>query len=264
MSMSYSSEIVCQAAGIEPSGHPSKRSGFCSYCARPIAEGDVALEQPLAGQRSFTNGADLAASGNKLACGWCAAIIPKYITPLAGTIACKDGVFSVLKDTARAWLFLTPPEPPYVVTIASQQRQHLTWRTPPTLTNDLQIIRYGNELLQIRREFLLKAVDACKVAGKLYGEEKAKAAEEKRGGKKVKAKIYSHPFVSLDREMTDLRHGQFFADVWVYAAKNEELKQSLLLLQQCTPGELWALATLAKKETPEPVKPESVLHKLKN
>ena len=172
------------------------------------------------------------ASRSGVTCGYCAALKPKIVMfKVQRGVFGPDGGYSLGKDTARAWLLHRPPRTPFVAVVSDSTLQHLVWRTPVTLSSDLITVRLGPRLLTIRRHLALEMAEAV--------------IAERQQDRRV--------FRFLDREVKDLRHGQLaqkdLADI---------TPETRSLLQRASPGELWALATLAKANPPEPIEPERI------
>lgn len=226
---------------------PAESDGNCCLCGFPYCAGDFVILNPLKKVRqTFTNDADLA-NNLGVACKFCKSITARQpLQALMNSVSCKEGSFKILKDTHRAWFLMSPPEPPWVACVsdANVMSQHLVWFTPPTLDNNLMFIRHGRRLLQIRRKRLFVALDMCK-----------EAAQIMLADSKNKRKVITHPYVFLDRNLTDYGHGQFTAHAMKLAATNQRMAEILYFLSANTLGETWALCTLAKKKHEVPVKP---------
>lgn len=243
-----SSEMACRSVGLDPTGDPAETSSQCTFCGCDINPGDIALANPLKGKTSFMDDPSLATRSN-YACGWCASLMPRQsMAALRSAVVTAEGAYPLNTDAARTWYFLDPPPPPHVAGITSLDppiNQHLFWRTPPTLDNDLLIVRFGNELFSIRRQRLLDAVKACRRASQLLTEVNGK-------------KTIPHPYQSLDRKMTSLSHGRFRDDALKLERENTEMAELLTFLRGCNSGEIWALSILAKTTPDEPLKPKKI------
>lgn len=165
------------------------------------------------------------------------------------------GIYSISTDDARAWFLLTPPEPPFVAVLQTRSPTstfHLHWRTPVTIDKALLHIRVDDRLLQIRTETLYKAVEDCQIV--------ADAMQALRPAAK-KRDVLHHPFLFLDRALTDSSHGNLHHDANALLedpSTSKNIINALGRLQQLTTGELWGLATLAKAKLPLPTKPPCV------
>jgi len=225
------SRLACDAIGLIPVGIESDEQNACCLCGSPVDVGDrqIIFTAPSA---NFMDDFSMA-SRSGIACGYCAAIMPKKVMfKLQAGVFGHDGAYSLRKDTDRAWLLRRPPRTPFVAVVSDSTLQHLIWRTPVTLSSDLITIRLGPRLLTIRRHLALEMTDAV--------------IAEREQGKRV--------FRALDRGVKDLRHGQI---TWNKAEGIQP--ETRALLARASPGELWALATLAKAITPEPIEPDPIL-----
>lgn len=218
------SQLAVEALGLTPLGTPWRgREGnvLCALEARPLRMGELVM--PWKPGPNFMDDRDTADS--PLMNGYAAALCAKSVMlKTQRMLFTRDGAYSLATDAARAWFYLTPPEPPFVAVLADSMLQHLIWRTPVTHSRNWLIVRLGQRILHIRRPRLIAARDALLA--------------------------YGQPaFVRLDREGKDGLHGRLRNDV------PSELARELADL---TPGELVALATLAKRNPPTPEQPEPI------
>lgn len=246
----YTSEIAAQALRLEPQGTPHVGAATCcAMCARPILPGDLSVK--FKPSHTFTDWLNLTPSDHL--CGWCeVTTIQANMRPLQRGVITPDGVYPIGKDDNRAWFLLTPPQPPYAVVVSNRSATstfHLHWRTPVTLSNELVLVRVDDQVLRIRRKLLLGALAACQEVATLMHAHRA--ATKKNAG----TGAARHPFSSLDRSLSDSRHGRLRDDALAAAAGRTDLLEPLHRLGQ---GELWALATLAKANPPTPTKPELI------
>lgn len=267
--MIYPSDIALAGGGLSAVGSPWNEDAVCACCGKPIAAGDLAVPSPFG--PTFTDDLSLAARSG-LVCGACAVLLRADALKLfQKAVVTRDGVFPLAKDVHRAWLFLTPPEPPFVAVVSTTRQQHLIWRTPVTVSKDLLIVRLGQRVMRIRRPVLLEAMDWCEQAGLAFhaameAQSAAQAASDppavpaagKRPRKPTKAKASElpppHPFVELDREASSLRHGVIRSDMEAVP----EVRPYLARLRALNPGELWALANLVKRNRPTPEQPPNI------
>lgn len=246
----YTSEIAAQALRQLPQGTPHVGAATCcAMCGREILPGDLSAK--FKPSQTFTDWLNLSPSEHL--CGWCeVTTVQANMRPLQRAVVTPEGVYPIGKDDNRAWFLLTPPEPPYSVVVSNRSATatfHLHWRTPVTLSNNLVLVRVDDQVLRIRRQLLLEALDVCQEVATLMHAHRA--ATMKNPGNAVAR----HPFSSLDRSLADARHGRIREDARTAAAGRPEL---LRVLENLAQGELWALATLAKANKPTPTKPELI------
>lgn len=235
------SQLALRATGLSPLGRPWARPTTCGLCGAAIAAGDIAQETRFS--YNFTNYSELAASTG-IACGACSRVISApVLRRLQMVVITETAVYPLTKDAYRAWFFLTPPAPPYVAVVRDAQLQHLIWRTPVTLDNRLQILRFGDRLLRIRGEVLRAALAAARRVG-----EGLSAASPKAHW----SGPLPHPFCRLDRALASLAHGRFRPEIAVLGVAYAD---DLALLAHLGVGELWAMAYLAKRCAPVPSQP---------
>lgn len=219
-----SSQLAAEALGLAPLGTPwrgPEGSVLCALEARPLRSGELVM--PWKPGPNFMDDRDTVAS--PLVNGYAAALCAKSVMLKSQRMVfTREGAYSLATDAARAWFYLTPPEPPFVAVLADSMLQHLIWRTPVTHSRNWLIVRLGQRILHIRRPRLIAARDALL--------------------------DYGQPaFVRLDREGKDGLHGRLRNDVPASLAHT---------LSDLTPGELVALATLAKRNPPIPEQPKPI------
>lgn len=249
----YASELAAHALRLRPEGetHTAGKTA-CAMCGRPIPNGDRSSR--LTPSKSFTDWLSLTPSGH--ICGWCASTSQQVnMRALQRAVITRDGVYPIGKDDHRAWFFLTPPEPPYAVVVstgAATAAFHLHWRTPVTLSNELVLVRVHDVVSTIRRGVLMKALGQCE---ELAAIEEAAAPPKRRTVQAGPPR--RHAFISLSRDLENPNHGKLRESA-VKAARAAGRDDLLLAMSQLTPGELWALATLAKANAPNPTKPDLI------
>ncbi|MBL8511959.1 MAG: hypothetical protein JNM52_09970 [Betaproteobacteria bacterium] len=201
---------------------------------------------------TFTDFAALVA-GQKLCCGWCEATRDQSVMrELQRSVITSHGVYSIATDDARAWFLLTPPPPPFVAVLQTRSPTatfHLHWKTPVTLDQDLLQVRVDDRLLVIRRQVLMKALNDCQTV-----------ADEMQARRQVakRREALHHPYLSLDRNLTGTSHGVLHPEAVALADAKDcsvGVIAALNRLSTLLPGELWALATLAKANPPIPTRP---------
>lgn len=234
--MRYPSDVVDQVLNLSPDkGLLIWRgdSTHCSLCARPINDSD--LYSPSALGEFFSDTRDLSCN-SRIICWRCVALKKQALLfGLQNAVVTADGVFPVAKDVNKAWLFTMPPEGPMLITFSSiAMAQHLSWRTPITLSNQLLRVRFGHRLFTVRPSAINRALA---IADTLNADSK----------QRWRSPLY------LDRAATDESHGKLLP--WAQQALDDE---SVAFLTSLSAGEYWALAYLMHTKRPVPEKPESI------
>lgn len=215
------SSIAANALNLEPQGiaWEGPETMLCALERRPLQPGELCV--PFKPGANFMD--DATTARTSVVSGVAALFLTKAVMmKTQRAVFCAEGAFSLATDAARTWFFLSPPTPPYVAVISDSMLQHLVWRAPVNLSQELIVFRHGQKIHTVRRAHLVRFVEALRA--------------------------HDGPaFVSLDREGKDARHGVLRSDCPPQLAQ---------LLAQATPGELIALATLAKKKPVAPERPE--------
>lgn len=218
------SRIAAAALGLTPVGHPwggAPGTLLCALERRPLEPGEPCL--PFKPGPNFLDNTSI--TDSSVISGAAALFMAKAVMlKTQRAVFSGEGAFSLATDAARAWFFLTPPKPPYVAVIADSMLQHLIWRAPVNLSQDLIRFRHGHKLLTVRRPRLIEAM-------------------------RVLNALDAPAFVALDRDGKHPGHGV------LRASCPPEIARQLVDL---TPGELLALATLAKKNPVTPARPEPI------
>lgn len=243
----YASEMATKALGLSPIGEPWRGGEEqCAMCARPLQSGMLA--NPLRVSSAYTS--FLALTPSETVCGWCEVTRDqKCMRYLQRTLIREDGCYSLAKDAERAWMFLTPPKPPFAAVINQSSATatfHLHWRTPVTVDANLLYVRLEERVLMIRRPVLLDALQ--------WSEAVARALDEAPRKGSVATTTRHHPFISLSRGLDSPAHGALLPKALALTGHQDLIHH----LQHLWPGELWALATLAKANTPVAQAPPAV------
>lgn len=247
--MYRSSRIIAEAVKIAPFGsHIADSDTFCCMCGAPIKPGEEVTPSPLKGQAAFTDELSMAYATSRMACRWCTPFVAKGYSKANMAIAANkvhtsEGSFVLTKDAERVAFFLQPPSPPYVVVLnEGTNTLHHAWCAEVTLDNEQIAVRFGKQNLIIRHSKLMSAVGLCEEAAQILNDSKSKTIK----------KVYNHPYKSLDRNLTDLNHGQFTNQALELATHNPRMAEILDILSDNTLGETWALAALVKAKKEEP------------
>ena len=257
----YGSDLAVSALGIQPEGVPwSREPTRCACCGKPVLPGDLAVRDKDRFGPQFTDGPYLACKGSGAVCGACSAVMnAKPLRALQRAVVTANAVYPIGRDAHRTWLLLQPPEPPYVAVVSDTKQAHLVWRTPVTMDNNLVVVRLGSRLLRIRRWLLEQAISDCQLVADAVNA--ARDAGDGQGRRKKAAVAgLRHPFVALSRELSEQAHGILRREV---ACEDErspgsDVGKAVARLKRLGPGELWGLATLAKREVEAPERPEPI------
>ena len=114
------SSIALSAVGLSPSGSLTNTSHnplTCSICGVAIGPGAVYDELSL--PVSFTNQLAVAIPGGRYLCGACNSVMTtgEFQMRFATGLFCSEGFFPIMRKEHRAWAFITPPEPSFIITV---------------------------------------------------------------------------------------------------------------------------------------------------
>jgi len=246
------SHLAVAGLGLKPEGTmPCPENEICAVCGAPIAAGEICDEMVL--PPSFTNHSSLAYMNNKYRCGACTAVMTRgdFQMGLATAIFSEDGYYSIMKGENRAWFLLNPPEPPFAVCVQNARMQHIVWRAPVSLSKEVILIRVGEQVVRIRRKYLM---DAREVA--ILLNEKRAESEQKRGGRPTAAKLES-PFVN-DWKFQSASGGNWKGWVLKLLEEGAITEEEFRPLTVLNGAEAWALNAVLHDA---PVKPEPLVTK---
>jgi CRISPR type IV-associated protein Csf1 len=233
--MQYPSEVIAAALDLQPDpslpAWEAEQPGQCSHCAAPIKTGDPYSE--LSAGAFFSSTRDLACFSG-IVCWRCVHLRSKtLLNGLSYTVTTATDIYSLAKDAEKAWLFLTPPEPPFVVCHSSSTMQHLSWRTPVTLSRERINVRYGDNLFVVRPALLRQAL------------EYAEALCDRNQGQWIAPLL-------LDRKAAASYHGRINPTAVELMTESERSFFSARI----GPGERWALAYICHSKRPQPQQSE--------
>lgn len=255
--MIYASQFVREAFGVAPMGRPYQgEHTHCSMCGKPMKAGDLHETDKEAFGKSFNDRVHL--SGSMVVCGDCVAVKSYLLFPrVQKGVITQDGLYPLSTDAARAWFWLTPPEPPYLLVFNSKDyaNMHYWWRVPMTMDNRLVHFSFDGRLASVERARLLKALEQAKRLTDAMNED-AKAGAKKR------AKVYESPFFSVTRDGVFkpkvASHANFLKEFWPVFEKRPDLEDAVRYLQGLSSAELFVLSAFLKKTPSAPEKPELV------
>jgi CRISPR type IV-associated protein Csf1 len=242
----YASQLACSAAGLAPEGVAHEHDDtYCSMCGRAIVQGVPSMIRDL--PRSFSDHESLRPS--QFICGWCAAIIPqKILRAFQRAVVTPVGVYNLNKDEARAWFWLTPPEPPFAVVIhngSALAAFHYIWRTPVTLDRRLITVNFDGVVAHVRHAVIGQAVSHLAVLQE----------HAARDGHK---KPLNTPFKMLNRASFTSPasgHGVLNEITQSLAAKHSQCAESALFFSSLNNAELTALSAILKSNPVPPQQP---------
>lgn len=239
------SDLACQALRVPPIGEPHRGAdAVCTCCAKPIRAGDPAASFEPA--KTFTDTLKTFPSG--LICGACAAVTSSQVMlrNFQRAVITRDGVYPIGTDANRAWMWLTPPEPPFAVVInhSTMGAYHYVWRTPVSMSKELICANVDDTLYWVDRPTLLKSVKVCNELLELM---------RKHGLKK--AQVWRGP----SREGRGSSHGLLTPAVHEVAGLEPHAKPLVEFLKNLDEGVLVALASIVKAKPVAPEKPQPVV-----
>lgn len=253
----YSTEIAVKALGVTvvQGALTAKENSFCACCGRPVNKDEK--YHALNVSDAFMDDAFFAIKSN-IQCNYCSAFMSSSVSGKVGNMNCyvftEEGAYPISTDDNRTWFLLTPPEPPFTVMVSNTKNfMHILWKTPVTLSHEMMFIGWPHKIMTIRHKTLLKAVEVCKEISNLYMETKTTGVSD---SKKKLINPITHPYISLNRKLDELKHGLFRPDIIDMAAKNKDIAGGIKFLQKLTEGETWALSTLSKANLNIPLKPD--------
>ena len=229
------SRVALQAASRAPVGAlKAKSDGECAFCGCAYSAGNLVM--PFAPEKSFTDYGSMKKPCSKFLCGWCAGTWTVDFTQKAlKTVMCSDGVFAAASNADIAYWLTNPPKGEWIWVMGDQKRKHIVWRATVNTSQELFQIRHGENNMTIRRDHLMKAVEAARSL--------AIVASTGRKGAALKS-----PFIRLSRDLDEPVHGMIRDDLHKLAQTDVQIQYDVRLLQCCTPGELWALTALLYAE----------------
>lgn len=243
----YASEIACSAAGLAPEGlHHIGADTHCCMCGRSITKDTPSLRRNL--PKSFSDHETLRPTDH--ICGWCAAIIPQQVLrSFQRAVITADGVYNLNKDEARAWLWLTPPKPPFVVVIhggSALATFHYIWRTPVTMDTRLIAVNFDGVVAHVKRNSIEQALNHLSVL-------------REHAAKDGQKKSFNTPYKVLDRGnfgSASSGHGQLSKLTMELATKFEACRAAADFFTSLSNADLTALSAILKAKPVEPVMPE--------
>lgn len=247
------SALAIKALGLSAEGTMDcPEETQCAVCGAKIAVGERIDD--LALPPSFTNHATLAHPGGKYRCGACTAVMTRkeFQMGLSTALVSAAGYFPIIRKENRAWAFLTPPEPPFAICIQNAQQQHTVWRAPVSLSKDLLLVRVGEQVVRLRRRYLVAARETALMLNDKRAE--MLAAEKRQRGRPLGADPES-PFLN-DWKLQSAVGGRLKGWVPPLLKHGYVTPEDLLPIEQLNGGEAWALTAVLHLNPvqPEPIK----------
>lgn len=132
----------------------------CAMCGSQIKAGESVADNTF--PSSFNDHRYLASPASKFRCGYCEAVLneKKFQVNYSTAVFSKKGAFPISKKTARACVLLNPPQPPFAMSVQVSKSQHVVWKAPLNLSNDIYFIQVGELTVKINQSTLMNAY-AC-------------------------------------------------------------------------------------------------------
>ena len=246
----YASELVCRALGLAPSGsRVTEDSGFCVQCGRPMPAGTPGAAWKAIS--SFTDHIRLCAGTHS--CGWCEASTAQTVMRVyQNAVVTESGVFSLSTDAARAWFWLTPPEPPFFVVVNHNLPGtfHYHWRTPVSLSKELVALTVDDTPMLVRRAKVMRALQEAAML-----RDRLQSSGLVAPGKPVHLSPFTYLSRKPSREATSVRLRK---EVNELAERDADCARSASFLTSLSAGEYFALSSLLKAKQEIPLAPEAI------
>lgn len=155
------SQLYRRAAGIEQKGKIKTAAAKCVMCCAKLPPD--ARSEPVdhnTFNQSFNNKLDMPEKGD-VVCGDCLALWNgDFMQKYSKSYANENGVFKLASSEDMCAFILTPPTVPLVAIYNTRKQQHMIWRTPVCMNQDVLIVRLDDELLCINRKLAIQGVKA--------------------------------------------------------------------------------------------------------
>ncbi len=246
--LTYPTELLAKKALLEPLANTeAPADGFCAFCGKPHLKGTAVVS--FSPEPTFNDNFNLKSRTSDYLCGSCAATSLKvFQTKYGKALVCEDGIFPCAKNDDIAYWLLNPPAGPWYMHLGTKSRQHITWKTPVNLSQDVFFVQLNSLVLTMRRAALVAQKDAAL---------RLVACVNQARGLKSKSAALRTPYVNPCRELDDPIFGVLRREVLELAVLNPSMQADVQILQAALPGEVWALsATLYATENS--VKPAAI------
>lgn len=231
----WASDLIMKALDFTPvtATRWNGDATVCGHCGKPVFHGDSYSQ---AGSSEFFSDTRHLSDLSGIVCAACSYLKTQAFTfTVMNKVITEDAVYPITKDVYKRWLFLTPPEQPFIANVSSAKMQHLAFRTPVSLSPKRFYLRYGRHLFTIRPDTLREAIG-------INQELQARSDKE-----------HERLYIVNDREMNDANHGRIS-----YQARKILPEQSVRFIENLSPGETWAMGYLLTREGDMTEKPPAV------
>lgn len=239
------SRLAVMAAKREPIHTLSvAHDTHCAMCATSLPSGAPATDFEVG--VNFNDQAALGAPRSAHLCGDCAVLRDKpFMQKYSKTVITREGFFAFASNNDRAYWLTNPPPPPFLMIGTEAIQQHLIWRGPVSLSRNMFFVRFGHDVLTIRRHLLQKGLQAARTLGRLL---------ENTTGQKNRTN--PHPFVALDRALASPLHGLLRPEIRSVRTTSRQAHEACALIEQLGSGEIWGLSALlfAREPYQQPAK----------
>lgn len=238
-SLFYTPELVSHAIGLRvfPDAHAEHESQ-CVQCGRPIQENEaVSKWSPRDG---FTDQPLLAKKDGQYLCLPCRGVNTPELLLYGGRTAAYSGqLYTVNRLKQISWLLHNPPAPPFTIAYRTRKQEHILWRTPVNLNQEVVRVAFGQDIVTVRRAKVMAALKAIPVLN---------AALESHG---VKTTRYG-PYVYLSFSRGEPNNGVLRQDILEVARADDTVRAALTPFHNLRSDDLWGLAIMHL----DPVEPE--------
>lgn len=250
-------KLICNSLNIKPQGSGVVDSAcHCGVCGSAIIAGDVVDEMVF--PASFTNQKDLVDELAEFRCGYCTSVMtnPEFVRKYSTMVFTKDGAYPIGKKINRAWFLINPPKPPFLMCVQSSKSQHITWRTPVSLSKDVFFVQLGDITLTIRHKVLMDALVVTKKIRDKYCELELSRSLKKKSKAVDRNKL--RPLGYPDMKGQSLRIGQLQYWVKKMIEEGDLTPDEIQPLYELNWGEAWALDAASTEGKDAPTKPEKL------
>jgi CRISPR type IV-associated protein Csf1 len=256
-----SSELVCRSMNIEPNLSETVKAefdAFCGYCGVELKEGDAV--HLLKFKKSFIDQNLCADGSSKYACPHCNEIMnrSKFLLPKLSTgIFTEQGAYPVGKNTNRAYFLKNPPKPPFLFSVNIGQSQHIVWKAPVNLSNEVFFVQLSNHVISINHKKLMGTVKHLHKLRDIHSQALLDdwALNNKKPQQIDRDKLNPFYFLGMKGDVV----GTYTLCSWLKDLVESELieESELAEFKQLNWGEAWLLNAACIENEESNVKPET-------